>query len=109
MYVLCNHSFNSFVLSNSLCPLYKVSLTNKHLPVQSSDSGYDSIQLKPSSTKQATSLHGGSTGEMTAVQSLGKPRGIQGAAAGNHYKFAGRGRGILVYSSDNLRTPQNRS
>ena len=95
-------------MSNSLCPLYKISLTNKHLPIQSNDSRYDSIQLKPSSSKQVSSLHGLATSEATTVQSLSKPRGVQGATGGNHYKFAGRGRGILVYSDD-VRVPQDRS
>ena len=96
------------MLSNSLCPLYKISLTNKHLPIQSNDSRCDSIQLKPSSTKQVSSLHGLATGEATTIQSLGKPQGVQGANSGNRYKFAGRGRGILVYSDD-IRIPQGRS
>lgn len=99
-----NYCF-SFVLSNSLCPLYKISLTNKHLPVQSSDSGCDSIQLKPSSTKQATTLQSSATGDAVGVKSSSKPQGVQGAT--NQFKI-GRGRGILMYSDD-IRKPQNRS
>jgi len=97
-------SSNSFVLSNSLCPLYKVSLTNKHLPVQSSGGGCDSIQLKPSNSKQTTtdSL---STDDTAAATVRPKPQGVLGATG--QFKI-GRGRGILMYSDD-IRKPQTRS
>ena len=100
------YSSNSFVLSNSLCPLYKISLTNKHLPIQSSDSGCDSVQLKPLSTRQGTGLHGVATSQTATVLSSSKPQGVQGAT-GNQFKI-GRGRGILMYSDD-IRKPQNHS
>jgi len=81
----------SFVMSDTLCPLYKVSLTKNHLPLESSAGIGDMLPLKPLSIKDR--------GEEDAEQH--KPQGVQQPPT----RPFGRGRGILCLNAEDIRKP----
>ena len=81
----------SFVMSDTLCPLYKVSLTKNHLPLESNTGIGDMLQLKPLSLKET---------DLGDKQHF-KPQGVQQVPT----RPIGRGRGILCLNAEDIRKP----
>jgi len=81
----------SFVMSDTLCPLYKVSLTKNHLPLESSTGIGVMLPLKPLSAK----------GTNQDDQLQHKPQGVQQGPR----RPIGRGRGILCLNAEDIRKP----
>lgn len=78
-------------MSDTLCPLYKVSLTKNHLPLESSTGIGDMLPLKPLSIKEK--------GQEDTQQY--KPLGVQQVPT----RPVGRGRGILCLNAEDIRKP----